>query len=247
MPDKNKGVEILSPVSENFEKHYLKVRRKENRVYSDAEVRELPDTFFYNLHRQEWELRKKSLQRLVQYLKKRDKPARVLDLGCGNGWISGNLAKLQHLEITGLDVNLFELEQGARVFDFPNLKFAYGNIFEDILPLASFDYIILASAIQYFPNLPQLLNRCRQFLAQGGEIHILDSSLYQEKEVEEAQERTLKYYQSISCEEMAERYFHHLQTDIQAFDFSFLYRPGGFFSKLRGKQDAPFPWIRIIN
>ncbi|MDX2246940.1 MAG: class I SAM-dependent methyltransferase [Bacteroidia bacterium] len=247
MPDKNKGVEILSTVSETFEKQYLKVRRKENRVYSDAEVRELPDTFFYNLHRQEWEIRKKSLSRLFQYLKKRNKTARVLDLGCGNGWLSGNLAKLPHLEIVGLDVNRFELEQAARVFDYPNLRFVYGNIFEDILPFSSFDYIILASAIQYFPNLPQLINRCRQFLAQGGEIHIIDSPLYNEKEIEDARERTRMYYQSIGCEEMAEKYFHHLQTDINAFDFSFLYRPGGFFKKLSGGQDSTFPWVRIIN
>ncbi|MEZ4826627.1 MAG: class I SAM-dependent methyltransferase [Bacteroidia bacterium] len=247
MPDKNKGVEILSPVSETFEKQYLKVRRKENRVYSDAEVRELPETFFYNLHRQEWEIRKKSLQRLFHYLKKREKSAHVLEVGCGNGWLAGNLAKLQHLEITGLDVNLFELEQAARVFDYSNLRFACGNIFEDILPFSSFDYVILSSAIQYFPNLTQLLNRCRQFLVQGGEIHILDSPLYMEREVDDARERTLAYYQSISCGEMADNYHHHLLTDINNFDFSILYRPGGLFKRLSGKQDSAFPWIRIIN
>lgn len=247
MPGKNEGVHILSPVSDSFERMYLKVRNKENRVYSDAEVREFPDTFFYNLHRQEWEMRYKSFSRLYQYLKKREKSARLLDLGCGNGWLAGRVANLENFEITGLDMNMYELEQAARVFQESNLSFAYGNIFDDIFPKGSFDYIIIASTIQYFPNLTQLINRCREFLVSEGEIHILDSPLYSEREREQARDRTFQYYQSLGCEEMAEHYFHHLASELSSFDLKYLYRPGGFFKKLLGRKDSPFPWIKILN
>ena len=243
-PKSHNEVKILSKVTNDFEPIYLKVRKKENRIYSDPEVYEFPDTFFYNLHRQEWELRKKSMNRLIKYLKKRDTLATLLELGCGNGWLSAQLArKLENYQITGLDVNMKELEQANRVFDLSNLEFAYGDIFQDIFPYESFDYLVICSTIQYFPNLAQLINRCRQFVKPGGEIHILDSHLYSDKEVANAKERSDRYYQSIGCMEMSERYFHHPKSELSSFDFEFLYRPGGLFSK----KDSPFPWVKIIN
>ena len=242
-PKAHNNVKILSPVSPEFESIYLKVRKKESRIYSDPEVHEFPDTFFYNLHRQEWELRAKSLDRLLKYLKKRDAPAKLMEIGCGNGWLSANIARYPNYEVLGLDINLPELEQASRVFDLSNLSFAYGDIFQDILPFNSLDYIILSSTIQYFSNLSQLINRCRQFLQPGGEIHIIDSPLYTEKEIEAAQERSAAYYQSINCIEMIDHYFHHPKTDLAIFDYQYLYKQSRFF----GKKDSPFPWVKIIN
>ena len=242
-PKAHNDVKILSPISPEFESLYLKVRKKENRLYSDPEVYELPDTFFYNLHRQEWELRRKSLERLQKYLKGREEPAKVLELGCGNGWLSAQIAKYPNYEVMGLDVNLKELEQACRVFDMSNLSFAYGDIFKDILPFESFDYIILSSTIQYFPNLSQLINRCRQFLKPGGEIHIMDSPLYAEKDIENAKKRSAIHYQAIGCPEMIDHYYHHPKTELAIFDYQYLYKPKRFFRK----NDSPFPWVKIIN
>ena len=211
------GVYILSPVQMEFEAAYIKLRKKEIRLYSDAEVRELPNTFLYNLHRQEWEVRAKSHQRIMKYLKKKPPGKKILDLGCGNGWLCGHIAKIEKFEVTGLDINLNELEQAARVFSLPNLRFCYGDIFEEILSRGYFDLIIINSSIQYFPNLKQLINRCREYLKKEGELHIYDSPLYAEKDIEAARERSLRYYQGLQSEEMAQRYFHHSKQELAVF------------------------------
>ena len=184
---------------------------------------------------------------MMKYLKKMPPGKKIMDLGCGNGWLCGHIARLEKFEVSGLDVNLKELEQAARVFPLQNLSFFYGDIFQDILPFGYFDLIIINSSIQYFPNLQQLINRCRQFLKKEGELHIYDSPLYAEKDIEAAKDRTLRYYQGLQSEEMASRYFHHIKSDLQPFDYKYLYKPGGLLNSLKRGMDSPFPWIRIVN
>ncbi len=237
------GVHILSPLSLQFEELYLRAMRKENRIYSDSEVKELPNTFFYNLHRQEWEIREQSFTRLLHYFRKNQSPSQILDLGCGNGWLSDRIARMEHFEVSGLDISLFGLHQAARVFNRTNLAFYYGDLYEDIFPAGHFDCLILNQSIEFFPDLAQLLNRCRYFLKTGGEIHILDSPLFAEKELDTVRKSSLDHFESIGVPEMSAVYFHHSKSSLNTFDYQYLYRP----RKLFRKNDSPYPWIRIIN
>ncbi len=246
---KPKPVREASKPQGEFEDLYLKFLRKDNRLYDDAEVRELPDTFFYNLHRQEWELRAKSAYRLLKYLERPEEPARsfsLLEIGCGNGWLSARIAGMPQFEVTGLDVIRHELDQGGRVFPYDNLEFVYGDLFEDIFEPESFDIVVLFDTVQFFPHLQQLINRCRQYLKKGGEIHILESPIYQEKEVEQVAKQTLDHYQNLGLEELAEYHHHHTRKDLSPFDFHYLYRPGGL-SRLLGKKDSDHPWVKVLN
>lgn len=240
------GVLHLSDPPYDFEAPYLKFRKKESYVLSDAEVSELPNTFLYNLHRKEWELREKSIQRLYSYLKKQEMRKTVLDLGCGNGWVSNKIAQIEGIEVWGLDINLFELEQAARVFPQENLKFCYGNVYENIFEEASFDYVIISDSISYFSNLQQLINRCRSLLKGGGEIHILDSPIYTENQIEEAQRQKEAYFEKLSCMEMMEYYHFHQKSDLAPYDYEYLYSYG-FFKRLFRKKDSVYPWVKITN
>ncbi|MEL6256344.1 MAG: class I SAM-dependent methyltransferase [Bacteroidota bacterium] len=240
------GVYHLSKSPYDFETPYIRYRKKEGYVLSDAEVSELPKTFLYNLHRKEWELRSKSVNRLLNYLKKKGGKARILDLGCGNGWVSNKLAHLEGFEIFGLDINLFELEQAVRVFPLENLKFCYGNVYESIFEDGSFDYVIIGDAIPYFSNLQQLINRCRSLLKGGGEIHIFDSAIHVENQIEEAREQMGLYFEKLACSEMMDFYYFHTKQDFSHYDYEYLYSYG-FFNRLLRKKDSPYPWIKIIN
>jgi ubiquinone/menaquinone biosynthesis C-methylase UbiE len=237
---------------EKFKKQeqlYLDVRKKEERLYSDEIVKILPELDSVHPLYHEWQIRKKSLQRYLSYLKKRKALLKILDLGCGNGWMSNQLAENLKCSVYALDMNTVELQQGARLFGRnPHLNFQYGNIFDLIYPDQQFDIVLLVSSVQYFPDVQKLIARLFELLSRNGEIHIFDSPIYQSHEVSAARERTNRYYQQIGFPEMADHYFHHSMTDLNKFDLKVMYDPNSLFqriAKILIKYSAPFPWIQI--
>lgn len=241
-------MQTVSP-STDFEATYLSVRDKENRLYNDQEVWQFPQTFSYNLHKEEWQMRARGLDRFMNYLYKRTDTLACLDVGCGNGWFSHHISTRENTHVYGIDVNLLELEQGARVFSRPNLTFVYGDIFQDGLPLHSFDIITFNSSIQYFASIDKVVKRCFEYLKPGGEIHILDTPIYKRSHLEKAQKRTEEYYEELGFEEMAKHYYHHAAEDFRTHECTYLYNPSSpikwFQRNILQVKDSPFPWIRI--
>lgn len=243
------GVYILSQVNNTFEDVYLKVREKENRIYSDAELLLLPFASSSNPHKNEWDLRAKSFLRFKDFLSTKMSEANILDLACGNGWFCGQLSKSFNHSFYLVDVNLTELIQGRRVFNSKKLRFIYADIFEAKLPEKYFDYILINAAIQYFPEISKLLNKLLTLLKLNGEIHIIDSPIYSWAETIKAKERTKNYYSSLGFPEMLDKYYHHTLKDFQQFNYKILYNPLTLLNKCKKIlfKDSPFPWIRIIR
>ena len=77
---------------DDSEKVYLKVRETEGRIYPDDTVRNLPDIDAAHPLHAEWMIRKSSLEKFEGYLKGRS--ITLLDVGCGNGWMSSRLARM---------------------------------------------------------------------------------------------------------------------------------------------------------
>ena len=203
------GIYILSEIKNEFEKIYLKVREKENRIFSDAELKQLPFASESNPHKKEWDLRAKSFQRFKEYLKSKKQNLNILDLGCGNGWFSGQLSKSFNHIFFCVDVNLTELKQGRNVFNSEQIKFIYADIFKADIQSTFFDIIIINAAVQYFPDIKRLMEKLLTLINENGEIHIIDSPFYSETEVDNARKRTVDYYRSIGFPEMTKNY-HHL-------------------------------------
>jgi ubiquinone/menaquinone biosynthesis C-methylase UbiE len=127
----------------------------------------------------EWEGRATSGSRLIRYLAGNKKAAHILEIGCGNGWLSHQLASVPGSRVIGLDPNLNELRQAARVFRHQsNLKFIYGDFYSDILQDLSFDIIVMAATVHHFPSLPLIIGDVLPHLRARGELHLLDSCLY---------------------------------------------------------------------
>src|SRR6185437_4430468 len=87
-----------------FEKQYIQVRSLEGRLYTDQELLHLPDIEPGHPHFREWQTRRRSTRRLLRYLSTRRASMDILEIGCGNGWLSHQLAELPGTRVTGVDI-----------------------------------------------------------------------------------------------------------------------------------------------
>jgi 2-polyprenyl-3-methyl-5-hydroxy-6-metoxy-1,4-benzoquinol methylase len=230
-----------------FEKRYIECRMREQRVYNDEQVNRLPDCTSSHPHYREWQLRKRSADKLIRYLSAKKTSLQVLEIGCGNGWLSHQLSQLPGTRVTGLDVNFTELQQAARVFNnCRGLKFVYGDIDSGIPAGKQYDIILFAASLQYFRSIGGILDDCLQHLAPGGEIHIIDTNFYPRKELTAAKERTRSYYASLNMPEMAAHYFHHTIEALAQFDHRVLYDPASWKNRF-SRNRLPFHWIMITK
>jgi len=148
------------------------------RGYTDEEVAQLPDVPEGHPQSAVWRHRKASSRRLVEYLALKNKTLSILEVGCGNGWLSFQLSSLPGNRVLGLDRDLHVLRQAARVFrEQPNLKFMCGDFYSDIMTGLTFDTIIFSASIQYFPSLNEILSASLLRLKEKGEIHLLDTPI----------------------------------------------------------------------
>lgn len=239
----NSDLKHLSNVNPTFSDAYIALREKEGRVFKDSELVHLPDVDYDHPHYKEWEMRKKSANRFIEYVKNKS-VKRILDIGCGNGWFTNLIAKNNYAHVFGIDINGVELDQAQRVFKKDNLFFGKGDVFEKIFT-DKFDIIVLNSSIQYFPDIDALINRLKEILALHGEIHIIDSPIYEsDKKIIEAKKQTQEYFKKMEAPEMADYYFHHSKTQLA--NFKVMFEPNGTFKKLLGKKDTPFRWFAYI-
>jgi ubiquinone/menaquinone biosynthesis C-methylase UbiE len=227
----------------DFERLYLAVRGLEERIYTDEELRHLPEIPRGHVHYKEWQLRKRSARRLQNYLAKKEKALNILEIGCGNGWLAAKLASIENARVFGLDVNRVEIYQAKRVFTMDNLQFFSGGFDGASFTGMKFDVILFAASIQYFSPLKKILQKMQQHLTDEGEIHIIDSNFYNAFTVEDAITRTQQYYLAMHYPEMAVCYFHHRLDELEDFNYQILSKPAGFLNRLL--KGSPFYWLKI--
>jgi ubiquinone/menaquinone biosynthesis C-methylase UbiE len=228
-----------------LEEQYSRSRSRENKAYTDEEVALLPDIPEEHPHYREWLIRQRSCRRLIRYLTFSKKEISILEIGCGNGWLSSQLAMVPGSRVVGLDLNFTGLQQAARVFGYqPNLKFMYGDFRSGILQGLSFDIIVFAASIQYFPSLKEILGSALQQLNKNGEIHILDTRFYRPEELETARQVTTAYYISLGFPEMTKHIFHPCIRDLEGFRYRYGYHPHSFWNRLFDKRKG-WPWICV--
>lgn len=231
----------------NFEQEYIAVRQKENRIYTDEQVKWLPEIEETHPHYKEWQMRMNSCFKLVQYLSNKKTELNILEVGCGNGWLCSQLAKIPGSNVAGIDINKTELDQAKRIFDsIENLEFFYCGLNDNNIRNEKFDVIVFAASIQYFPSLDEILSVAFELLNPNGEIHILDSHFYRSSELDSARNRTNEYFQSIHFPGMAKHYFHHGIEGLRAYNHKLFYIPDLFMNRFL-KNKNPFPWVCIYH
>ncbi|RYY22683.1 MAG: class I SAM-dependent methyltransferase [Chitinophagaceae bacterium] len=223
---------------------YIAVREREKRLVTDEELLKLPEVDKHHLHYHEWEIRKRSCKHLLAYVAKKNRALRILEIGCGNGWLCNRLSSVPQTEVTGIDINKRELEQACKVFGHRvNLQFIAGDIRHGILGGNWYDLVVFAASIQYFPSLIEIISRAKRLLTPNGEIYITDTMFYSEADVVKAGERSAAYFNKIGFPGMSACYFHHPVTKLEYFNYRFLNRPGGLLQKILKHND---PFYRIV-
>ncbi|HEX8847106.1 MAG TPA: methyltransferase domain-containing protein [Pyrinomonadaceae bacterium] len=95
---------------------------------------------------------------------------RICDLGCGNGYLSGRLAKLDY-EVTGIDASLSGIELGRS--HHPTVNFVCANVNADLagaLSAGEFDLIISSDVIEHLYRPSDLLEAATALLRPRGHL-----------------------------------------------------------------------------
>lgn len=227
-----------------LEAQYLAVREKEGWLFDDATLRRLPRLPEGHPQHKTGLWRRRSLARLLARLRQKG-AIQLLDAGCGNGWMSHQLASQLDATVWATDVNRSELEQGARVFVHPRLQFLFVDIQEDTLPAGQFDVVLFAGSFQYFSDAKAALSSARRLLAPQGEIHLIDTNFYpDENSRRQARAATAQYYARLDLPGMTAYYHHHLLSEVGGENLNARLWPR-FLQKI--KWLSPFPWIRLMK
>ncbi len=237
----------IYPVVNEFEQLYIRLRQKEGRIYTDEETANLPCINKDHPNAKEWEIRAYSLKKLLTYIKHTATGPTILEVGCGNGWLSARLAAITKGEVIGADINNTELEQAKRIFhQHSNLRFINCDLRDGTLADEKFDTIIFAASIQYFSSFKEVIDTALEHLMPNGEIHILDSHFYPQKEVAAAKQRTKDYYANIGFSELTNYYHHHSIEALNGYEYIILQDPYSWKNKFSVSKH-PFHWIIIKN
>ena len=100
---------------------------------------------------------------------RKERPARVLDLGCGTGLLTERLRReLGSATVTGADFSAGMLEQASR--ERPDINWVRASALALPFAEASFDAITSTEAFHWFPDQAAALRECHRVLAPGGRL-----------------------------------------------------------------------------
>ena len=105
------------------------------------------------------------------------KPKKILDIGCGVGELSSEIAKnFPDVEITGADYSFGMISRAKQDFNHPNIKYIHGSLEHVLATSDKFDLIISTHSFPYFPDKKKAANEMKQLLSIGGRLIIIQGN-----------------------------------------------------------------------
>jgi len=83
----------------------------------------------------------------------------VLDIGCGNGALSYDLAQ-KAKKVVGIDINKENIKIAKKKYSAPNIEYLVGDAIKD-LPNQQFDAIILSNVLEHIENRIEFLKKLK--------------------------------------------------------------------------------------
>jgi SAM-dependent methyltransferase len=148
-------------------------------------------------------------------------PRRVLDLGCGVGWLTNRLAR------GGYDAFAMDIVQdnalGLRAAD---VYLRAGSVFERVWgelerpPFidGTFDAVVCNASLHYAPSLEVVLAEVNRVLRPGGGFVVMNSPIHDDPESAERAERSFRRRLSMlgASESLVSRYHHFVRGRLEA-------------------------------
>jgi len=103
-------------------------------------------------------------------------PRRVLDVGCGTGYLLRLLAARypQAAELAGIDAAPSMIETARRAADDPRLRFMVGTAERLPYPDDAFDLVVSTTSFDHWADQIAGLRECARVLAPGGHLVLAD-------------------------------------------------------------------------
>jgi len=86
---------------------------------------------------------------------------RVLDLGCGNGALSYDVAEKAGAYVVGIDLNAHNIALARERYAHARLEYRVGDVLKDV-PDGPFDVIILSNVLEHLSERPVFLRRVQE-------------------------------------------------------------------------------------
>lgn len=102
----------------------------------------------------------------LEWVRSLNVPApRVLEIGCGTGWLGGEISRACGAVVTGVDLSPLAIEQARATY--PELEFISGDIL-DFGADRVFDVVVTADAVAHIPDQQRVIDFVAQVLVPGG-------------------------------------------------------------------------------
>ena len=110
------------------------------------------------------------LSKLLNLLPKNQSGLRVLDIGCGNGFIASCIAE-KGFEVIGIDTSKEGIDIAKKAY--PNIKFEVASAYDELVDIAEkVDVAIVADVIEHLYSPKTLLKNVNSVLKPGGMLII---------------------------------------------------------------------------
>jgi len=108
--------------------------------------------------------RRRMLEVLTSLSQLKVRGSKILEIGCGTGWLSSTLVVFGAVTAVDLGVEVIRAAKPRM----PEVDFKSGDVFELELPINSFDVVVTLETLSHVPDQQRFIHRIAQLLKPGG-------------------------------------------------------------------------------
>jgi len=86
----------------------------------------------------------------------------VLDIGCGNGFLTSDVAKCTRGRVVGIDMNRESIEFAKKHYGAANIEYLCDDVNTGSIGQSHFDVVILSNVLEHLPNRAGFLEQVRE-------------------------------------------------------------------------------------